>query len=104
MAYDSNNGGWGTYTTLGPTFGLAASGGVEFGVYSGDMNGISNIFTLGVPGIAVGFIWGENLSDVGISIAFGLGLPVELSYSRNITTFDPCNDEKILNTPLPISP
>jgi len=88
VAYDSNNGGVGDYGAAGPAYGVAGSAGVEAGFYTGDLVNASQVYTVGLFDLSLGFVWGED--GWGLVGGFSpLGLPFELSYSEPHTTFEP---------------
>jgi len=87
VAYDSNNGGFGGYSTGGPAYGLAGSAGVETGFYTGDLENASQVYTVGIGPWSVGLVLDEDGWDMvgGAS----LSLPIEFTYSEPHTSFEP---------------
>ncbi|MFH2061040.1 MAG: hypothetical protein ABIJ59_19400 [Pseudomonadota bacterium] len=100
MAFDSENGDWGTYTTKGDTTGAALSAGVEAGFFTGSMSGDTTTLTFGFGPFSVGFV---NNFDGDWGLVFGfvppwLGAQVEASISENSTDFNPFADA-VTDTP-----
>lgn len=84
MAYDSDKKA-GLYGTHGSTGGIALSGGVEAGFFTGSIEGKPKVFTIGAGIFSLAFITEEK--NWGIAFGLNLGFPFEWTISNNETVF-----------------
>jgi len=69
-AYDSNNGGYGSYSSTSPDgYGVGHSFGIEFGFYTGGMAGATTTHTFSFLDFSISMIEGGN-GDLGLAFSF----------------------------------
>ena len=92
IAYDSGA-GIGGYTTTGTTTGAGASVGYEAGFYTGSISGKTEIASLGLGPVSIGFVTNDGGSwGWGFVFGFAWGAPAEGTISNNNTIFYPMFD------------
>jgi RHS repeat-associated protein len=92
IAYDSGS-GIGGYTTTGTTTGAGASVGYEAGFYTGSISGKTEIASLGLGPVSIGFVTNDGGSwGWGFVFGFAWGAPAEGTISNNNTIFYPMFD------------
>jgi len=81
-AYDSNTGGYGSYSSTSPDgAGVGSSIGLEFGLYTGTMDGATTTDSINTPLGSGSIIRGSN-GELGIAVNFSLSWPVKWGYTH----------------------
>ncbi len=88
--------GTGVYLTKGTSKGIAASAGLEFGLYTGSIKGDTTVTTGGLGPFSFGLVKGDRWWEIGFVFGVAKGAPLEISQSENTTYFVP-------NDPAPVA-